>query len=204
MYCTLNWIRFAIARKNDAFIAKIANTRLTKLVVGIVALAGRLPTSVTLLKINQKYMDKPKFTAGTLERVLSDIDLDGDTLPTKASEKMSRESNKPKTWYTRGIKTRPYPPSSSKYSLTQLSFNTSFISLPSLRDWTLWVGSHYQCCDKQCHGWRKACPILHRCCLVVWVCFIYLPKPLRIQPPLSSGKQEKALGVIRSKKCRVK
>ena len=125
-----------------------------------------LPTSITLWKINPQYMDKPKFTAGTLERVLSDIDLNGDSLPTKASEKMSRESNKPKTGYTRGIKTRPYPPSSSKYSLTQLSFNTSFISLPSLRDWTLWIESHYQSCDKQCHGWRKACPILHRCCLV--------------------------------------
>ena len=67
-----------------------------------------LPTSITLWKINPQYMDKPKFTAGTLERVLSDIDLNGESLPTKASEKMSRESNKPKTGYTRGIKTRPY------------------------------------------------------------------------------------------------
>ena len=55
-------------------------------------------------------MDKPKFTAGTLERVLSDIDLNGDTLPTKASEKMSRESNKPKTWYTRGKQDLILPP----------------------------------------------------------------------------------------------
>ena len=38
----------AITHKNDAFVGRIANTRLTKNFVGIFALAQRLPTSVTL------------------------------------------------------------------------------------------------------------------------------------------------------------
>ena len=41
--------KFAITPKNDAFVAKIANTRLTKYFMPIFALAKRLPTSVTLL-----------------------------------------------------------------------------------------------------------------------------------------------------------
>ena len=39
---------YAITHKNDAFVAKIANSRLTKVCVGIFALAERLPTSATL------------------------------------------------------------------------------------------------------------------------------------------------------------
>ena len=35
-------------RKKDAFVAKFANTRLTKILVAIFALAERLPTSATL------------------------------------------------------------------------------------------------------------------------------------------------------------
>ena len=34
--------------QNDAFVAKIANTRRTKIFVGIFALAEKLPTSATL------------------------------------------------------------------------------------------------------------------------------------------------------------
>ena len=38
----------AITHKNDASVAKIANTRLKKIFVGIFALAKRLPASATL------------------------------------------------------------------------------------------------------------------------------------------------------------
>ena len=45
----LSWsFKFAIKRKNDAFVAKIANMRLTEIFVGIFALAERLPTAATL------------------------------------------------------------------------------------------------------------------------------------------------------------
>ena len=40
--------KFAITRKNDAFVAKIVNTRLTKIFMAIFALAEMLPTSATL------------------------------------------------------------------------------------------------------------------------------------------------------------
>ena len=56
--CTITWYIlhiilseiciFAITRKNDAFVAKIVNTRLTKILMAIFALAERLPTSATL------------------------------------------------------------------------------------------------------------------------------------------------------------
>ena len=36
-------------RKNDAFVAKIVNTRLTKIFMAIFALNERLPTSATLI-----------------------------------------------------------------------------------------------------------------------------------------------------------
>ena len=39
-------------RKNDAFVAKRANTRLTKIFMVMFALAERLPTSATLGKAN--------------------------------------------------------------------------------------------------------------------------------------------------------
>ena len=40
--------KFAIAHKNDAFVAKIVNMRLTKIFMAIFAPDERLPTSVTL------------------------------------------------------------------------------------------------------------------------------------------------------------
>ena len=40
--------KFAIMRKNDAFVAIIVNTRLTKIFMAIFALDERLPTSATL------------------------------------------------------------------------------------------------------------------------------------------------------------
>ena len=40
--------KFAITRKNDTFVAKIANTRPKKIFVAIFALAERLPNSATL------------------------------------------------------------------------------------------------------------------------------------------------------------
>ena len=43
-------LNFASTRKNDAFVAKIVNTRSTKLFMAIFALAERLPTSATLPK----------------------------------------------------------------------------------------------------------------------------------------------------------
>ena len=49
LHIILNWIcKFAITRKNDAFVVKIANMRVTKISVAISALAERLPTSATL------------------------------------------------------------------------------------------------------------------------------------------------------------
>ena len=48
--------KFAITRKNDAFFGKIANTRLTKTFVAILALAERLPTSATLMKLMMMMM----------------------------------------------------------------------------------------------------------------------------------------------------
>ena len=45
---------FAITRKNDAFVAKIASMRLTKTFVAIFAVAERLPTTATLVQTNRK------------------------------------------------------------------------------------------------------------------------------------------------------
>ena len=45
---------FAITRKNDAFVAKIASMRLTKTCVAIFAVAERLPTTATLVQTNRK------------------------------------------------------------------------------------------------------------------------------------------------------
>ena len=42
--------KFAIERKNNAFAAKIVNTRLTKVFMVIFALAEMLPTSATLIQ----------------------------------------------------------------------------------------------------------------------------------------------------------
>ena len=42
------YTEFAIMRKNDAFVARIANTRPTKIFVGFFALVERMPTSATL------------------------------------------------------------------------------------------------------------------------------------------------------------
>ena len=51
LHIILNLIcKFAITRKNVAFVAKIANMRLTQIFVGIFAFAERLPTSATLSK----------------------------------------------------------------------------------------------------------------------------------------------------------
>ena len=60
--CTISWYilhiiliqicKFAITRKNNAFVVKIVNTRLTQICMPIFALAKRLPTSATL----QSYM----------------------------------------------------------------------------------------------------------------------------------------------------
>ena len=41
--------KFAITRKNNAFVAKIVNTRLTKIFMAIFAPNERLPTSATLI-----------------------------------------------------------------------------------------------------------------------------------------------------------
>ena len=50
LHIVLNKIcKFVIMCKNDAFVAKIANMRRTKIFVAIFALAERLPTSATLL-----------------------------------------------------------------------------------------------------------------------------------------------------------
>ena len=40
--------KFAFTRKNNAFVAKVVNTRLTKVFMVIFALAKMLPTSATL------------------------------------------------------------------------------------------------------------------------------------------------------------
>ena len=44
--------KFAITRKNDAFVAKFVNTRLTKIFMAIFAPDERLPSSATLLSGN--------------------------------------------------------------------------------------------------------------------------------------------------------
>jgi len=50
LYIKLSWIcKLAIMGKNDAFVAKIVNTCLTKTFMGIFALAERLPISATLV-----------------------------------------------------------------------------------------------------------------------------------------------------------
>ena len=41
--------KFAITSKNDAFVAKIVNTRLTKIFMAIFAPDERLPSSATLM-----------------------------------------------------------------------------------------------------------------------------------------------------------
>ena len=66
--CTITWYilhiilnqicKFVITRKNDAFVAKIANTRLTKTFAGIFANAERLPTSATLEEIDFLYKQR--------------------------------------------------------------------------------------------------------------------------------------------------
>ena len=50
-YTELN-LQICDTRQNDAFVAKIANARLTKTFVAIFALAERRPTSATLMKVN--------------------------------------------------------------------------------------------------------------------------------------------------------
>ena len=47
-YFTESFCKFAITRKNDAFDAKIVNTRWTKILVAIFAPDERLPSSATL------------------------------------------------------------------------------------------------------------------------------------------------------------
>ena len=42
--------KFAIMRKNDAFVEEITNTRQTKICLAIISVAERLPTSATLSK----------------------------------------------------------------------------------------------------------------------------------------------------------
>ena len=65
--CTITWYilhiilqicKFAITHKNDAFFAKIANTRLTKTFVAFFALAERLPTSATLHSIGDQKLSE--------------------------------------------------------------------------------------------------------------------------------------------------
>ena len=56
--CTITWYilhillskicKFKVRRKNDAFVARIVNTRLTKIFMAIFALDERLPSSATL------------------------------------------------------------------------------------------------------------------------------------------------------------
>ena len=49
LHILLSWIcKFAITRKNDAFVAKIVNTRLTKIFMAIFAPNERLPSPATL------------------------------------------------------------------------------------------------------------------------------------------------------------
>ena len=51
LHIVLNFIyKFAITRKNDAFVAKIATTRRTKFFMAILVLNERLPTSSTTLQ----------------------------------------------------------------------------------------------------------------------------------------------------------
>ena len=62
MKCTVTWCilhlilskicKFAITRQNNAFVAKIVNTHLTKKFMAIFALAERLLTSATLTARN--------------------------------------------------------------------------------------------------------------------------------------------------------
>ena len=59
-----------ITRKNDAFVAKIANTRLTGIFMAIFAFAERLPTSATLTHGNAE-LDKLAWEELVLE-VLTD------------------------------------------------------------------------------------------------------------------------------------
>ena len=64
MKCTITWYilhiilssicKFAITRKNHAFVAKIVNTLLTKHFWAVFALAERLPTSATLVLHHKK------------------------------------------------------------------------------------------------------------------------------------------------------
>ena len=44
--------KFTITRRNDAFVAKIVNTRSTKIFKAIFALAERPPTSATLFQLD--------------------------------------------------------------------------------------------------------------------------------------------------------
>ena len=52
IYCIFHFCKFAITRKNDAFDAKIVNTRLTKILIAIFAPNERLPSFATLLLSN--------------------------------------------------------------------------------------------------------------------------------------------------------
>ena len=55
-YHTELYLQIWIMRKNSALVVKIANTRLTKIFMGLFALAERLPTSATLMY--QVYLDR--------------------------------------------------------------------------------------------------------------------------------------------------
>ena len=48
--------KFAIMRKNDAFVAKMVNTRLTKVFMTILAPDERLPTSATLNDFTSEFI----------------------------------------------------------------------------------------------------------------------------------------------------
>ena len=70
--------KFAITRKNNAFVAKIVNIRLTKMCMAIFALAERLPTSATLpghlenMYLGQRKIGKPQLTHGCLIGTIPD------------------------------------------------------------------------------------------------------------------------------------
>ena len=50
IYCIFYWVKFVITRKNNAFVAKIVNMCLTKIIMTTFAHDERLPSSATLIR----------------------------------------------------------------------------------------------------------------------------------------------------------
>ena len=62
-------------RKNDAFAAKIAKTRLTKIFVAIFAFAERLPTSASLLPVKILISSEHDFQFSLDDDILASLAL---------------------------------------------------------------------------------------------------------------------------------